>query len=1611
MADRLGVVYVELDLDYTKFEKNQKKIIDQANSTALSVEKNYQILGVKSDNIFNAMAQGAVNAYTRIANAANTSAAEQFRAQSAMVAKVNALNQQMTANPLYETLGIKSQAAYKAQEAAIMASYNTIKNSGTATADDLVRIERAKNAKLKELNKEMVGEHEMSMASMTRAVLRFYAAFYVVSAAAQGITSFLMGGVETIDKMNMSAVTVAATITNLQGTSGNITENYKKNLEYAKGLVPVLMQIDAASFANLKQVQLINNAMAMHGVILDDNNKKQVEAVTALTNTIAMYTYGQNKEQQATQETNALLNGEVSTRNRIALMIDQQIKRQGDYKNGLKGLNEEAKKHGDWLERIRPYLLGAAAASGDISKTWEATSSSLQTTWMILQTEIFSGFYKELITGGQELIGWTRENAPLIGQYFRVAMNAVGNVLQGIWGFLKGFAPLARDFGSAVALVAYGWGGVFAVLKPIGEFMGNSVSLTYELLKMLGNAAVALGGIMTLQVSVAKVAWEETKKSWTKVEELSAKNKKLLTEGVADAVVQYDKQYQAAKKAAGAGYVPKVDPAKEQPLKDSVKDDQEVIRLKMQADKAYYDEQVKTAKQVAKLNQRAGQDEYKTIKDLYDAKETALNNYLEIQYQNAKTQTDIEAKAATISKDGVAKKFDYMAVLQAKYDKIYAQYNKDWAKDEGDRAIAIEDANKMTISTMANLYKTIGDYSKESIDTQIEQIKEKYINEQRYASHSKEQLIVLEKAKNTEIFNLRNAAEKKLLDMQLSYLKDMSQEQSAIYRELSIQKIKNEADKLEQDFANAAGGSQLSKEGVLAVEQERKKTELLLDEYKIQLENRAAYLTGMGDTEGASKALAAAESMAKKKEELSNRVLENEIKNQQTMFNKAAYIAEQTRKLDKDIFTDKMKNVEGVVSGFGAMLDAAMNCYDKDSYEYNRLAEWKKGVLIAQQAIEAAKNVQTIAGYFAVQTAASGAAVANAGAAVTGASIGVGPTGFATAAAMIALMASVFAMYGIANSGGSASVTAPALPKSTVLGAADGTASESISKSWELMQDTYNMENTKLTAIYNQLKDLNSNITGLVTNIVKYGTNTVNWTVPEDTTTALGDILSVLGMGKFGEKVAGLVSDIFGGGSTSTVAASGISMDASTVRDLINGLNVSAKQYAYIVTHTYGGWFHSDTDVGNYQYAELNSSITEMFTKVFKNISQTLVSIATGLGMDTQVALNYAFADVKIDLQGMTTDEINETITNYFSTLGDNAVDALFGTVLRVYQQLDEGLYETAVRIITDKETILYYLDMVNNAYSATSLEAIAMSENLISLAGDLDTLTGYIDTYYDKFFSDMEKQTDLYTNLSSAMTALNYSLPDTRAGYRAIVEGLDLMTSSGQSAYVTLMALSEYADTYYSYLEDAAETAADKIADLVDELTSLSTTISDWLASLGVSDLNPVLSEQSYKSQYETLLAAAQAPSASSDAINDYLNYATTFLTYEKSYGTGSSYQSIYDAVVADVMAIQAQNTAILATYGDGGLTSGVSIAGERGAEWVVPTYEPQRSNFLKTVGADTETLGAAIGKYIVESNGGSNGGDIHVSVQIDGKEIGNVVAKQTRTNSDLQKSIRSLN
>ncbi len=691
----LGTVFVELDLSLEKYDRTNQTVLRTAITTSLDIEKNWQLLGAKSDRIFQAMANTAVNAYARISTRATTSAVEQFRAQSAMVSKINALNIKMAANPLYKTLGIKSMAMIKAEEKAIIKSYNTIKASKLTTSQDLINIEKAKNVKLKALNAEMVGNHAMSMAAMMRAVLRFYAAYFVVSNAIKGVFNFIFDGIKTIDELKIATISVAAQITSMQGPK-NVTENFRKNVLYAKELNVALQRADALSFANLQQIQRMNMALVNQQVLLDHNNKRQMESFIALSNAIALFTQGQNKEKQATQEIRALFTGRIRAGDMVALQMDALIKKQGVYRDGLKGLIKAGKEHGDTLERMQPYLIGIVAATGDIQMTWEAVSSSLETSWRIIQRGLFKDIYKDVTKAGREFTKTLQKNEDDIVRSIKNIYAAVAFAIKSTIALLLTFSisawVAAHSASDAAAFFALRWEAMttyvalstskltlgFAVFTAAiaGWTAGKILAEKFEWVRLAGvHVTFALIDAWAYFIKTVKIGWIEVeaivkraksifspnmtreladaefKAAMTHIDLFyaadKAKRDKLRAERLAEVTDDAIAARKAAENAQGKVGIPDIgggappDPGKASKL----------MNLRMKELRSIMDTEIQMADHLHRMRVIQGENELKVTIDTITAKKDALldwNNLAMDAIRNG-TANDAEQKAKLLA--------------------------------------------------------------------------------------------------------------------------------------------------------------------------------------------------------------------------------------------------------------------------------------------------------------------------------------------------------------------------------------------------------------------------------------------------------------------------------------------------------------------------------------------------------------------------------------------------------------------------------------------------------------------------------------------------------------------------------------------------------------------------------------------------------------------------------------------------------------------------------------------------------------------------------------------------------------------------------------------------
>jgi hypothetical protein len=409
---------------------------------------------------------------------------------------------------------------------------------------------------------------------------------------------------------------------------------------------------------------------------------------------------------------------------------------------------------------------------------------------------------------------------------------------------------------------------------------------------------------------------------------------------------------------------------------------------------------------------------------------------------------------------------------------------------------------------------------------------------------------------------------------------------------------------------------------------------------------------------------------------------------------------------------------------------------------------------------------------------------------------------------------------------------------------------------------------------------------------------------------AIGAALgAILGHGIVGKAL----SSVFGG--STSVDDTGLSIDKTTLGQ-VDTSGLTGNQYTN--TTTSGGWFRSDKHATDTQ--SLGAEFNDQITKVVMSMEDTLKIAATGLGMGGDAfneKLKSFVVDIgNISLKGMTGDEIQKTLQNVFSKLGDQMAQFAFSD-LQKYQKIGEGLMETVVRVANDLQQVKDVFDSLSKTIPA-AVDAISTSEALIEQFGSVDNLTKGVKSYISAIYTDQEKLLPIIKSVSNAMDVLGLSYVKTKEQFKQVVDSLDLTTEAGAKMFATLMNIApafaqtiddteKLANDARSALTDAYKRESDAIKETQDKMKSLVTTLKQLSSSSMLGDLSPLTPQQKYleaKSQFETI--AEKAQNGDKDAQDQFEASYTAFLEASKvANASGAQYQK--DFVYAQKVTQQA--------------------------------------------------------------------------------------------------------
>ena len=545
--------------------------------------------------------------------------------------------------------------------------------------------------------------------------------------------------------------------------------------------------------------------------------------------------------------------------------------------------------------------------------------------------------------------------------------------------------------------------------------------------------------------------------------------------------------------------------------------------------------------------------------------------------------------------------------------------------------------------------------------------------------------------------------------------------------------------------------------------------------------------------------------------------------------------------------------VSAELSGIKALSKAGASLFDEKTAAAKAFAALNKIITVAEIALSFQKMIAKTNETAVIETNNGIQQSSNALTAITAAFSAPFPVGFVAGAAMIGIMASLLGGF---FGGGGSSVDMTEQRQSsqgtgTVLGSDE--KSQSIIESQERFEDIQIDQLSELRGIRDSLNDVASGIALVTRDLIasrglgEFGGNLTGSRAGES---SLGKIFSgeILGLdfGGLGEK---FITGLFGS-TKKKVTDSGIQFIAQSLGEILEGGIVQASQFFDIKKTKKKLFGLSKKVTTSTEFQDLDSSFGEGIGAIFKNIGDVVLQSAKLLGFETvsilqstlmgpltaedwaefelglagrfaetfkltEVTLEEALSNFQIDigkvsLEGLSGEEIEKELQAIFSQQADLIAEFLVPSIAE-YQKIGEGLFDTLTRVA--QEQVIFNDNIKRMGIDLSELSnvmQIDVAQAIIGLTGGLENFSDLSNSFIEEFFTDAEKFAMLETAISEVFDSLGLSMVDSKEEFRALVEGIDLTTESGQELFAVLLEISPAFAEYINQLEDQADAMVD---------------------------------------------------------------------------------------------------------------------------------------------------------------------------------------------------------
>lgn len=449
-----------------------------------------------------------------------------------------------------------------------------------------------------------------------------------------------------------------------------------------------------------------------------------------------------------------------------------------------------------------------------------------------------------------------------------------------------------------------------------------------------------------------------------------------------------------------------------------------------------------------------------------------------------------------------------------------------------------------------------------------------------------------------------------------------------------------------------------------------------------------------------------------------------------------------------------------------------------------------------------------------------------------------------------------------------------------------------------------------------------------------------------------------------------------------------------------------------------GGWFSSDKE--ETRYTALNSEFQSMLDAMYQGTKSSLIIAAASLGDTTIVdkLKNYQGEIFKVSLANVDSaltivsdalmfgmgsialPSINQIKSNaagkvtsltdsrdFAQKIGDTKTVETLNAQITALTQLRDATWSTVfAKTLQEVGAVSRVFELLGKSimtsFGTNNADNILLaSDNIVQLFGSIDNLNTSFNAYYSNFYTQAEQTAQAWKDMGRAFDQIGVAMPTTRDGFRALVDGLDLTSLSGDTTFKSLMDLQDgFAKLVPAMTDVAAATAeiidaagrkswGDKLAVLTGQKTQIQVDRDNTLESTSDAAVQAIMrlvfAQEDLATAAELTAAAVSAAADETKQIAEAMRVAT-ISSFDRTRASNDAYKSSIQAfstsglaAITEAVSLEKQRIGVIRSVAAESVTS---IKG------VFSLLENQVNDLYGTV-ASTQAMQASEGSAFIAS------------------------------------------